>query len=398
MNILIIGTTDMLGGAAKVSWNIKTALEKVGHTVSMFVADKRSSDSKVKTIPRITWRKYLGFLLATEKLIDTDWILETEEFKKADIVHCHNLHGRFFNLVTLQKMSHIKPTIWTLHDEWAITPHCAYTLEGTEIKNGLYVCPSIDTQPRILWNNSNALAQWKNDLYGKSRLHIVTPSKWLLERVKKTVLSNQDVRLIPNGIDTSIFKKTDRMEARAKLGLPHDKKIILFLANDPKNNTWKGWKYTENVIEHYMDRSDLVFLSVGNSQTHPDESNVRYIGHIENKDELALYYSSADALLFTSIAENFPLVILEAMSCGLPIISFDVGGVREVVTHLENGYVGKYLDVSDLILGMEWLLSLTREKLQAISERSSDKIRTQCSETKMVDAYMSLYDELHGKN
>jgi len=129
MNILIIGTTDILGGAAKVSWDIKSALQKGGHKVSMFVADKRSKDRDVKVIPRVFWRKLLDFILAIEYFVYTDWILNTDEFKSADIVHCHNLHGRFFNLRTIQKMSLMKPVVWTLHDEWAITPHCAYTLE-----------------------------------------------------------------------------------------------------------------------------------------------------------------------------------------------------------------------------------------------------------------------------
>jgi glycosyltransferase involved in cell wall biosynthesis len=398
MNILIIGTTDILGGAAKVSWNIRSALLASGHTVSMFVADKRSNDLNVKIIPRTTWRKYVAFLLADESYIDTDWLLETKEFKKADIIHCHNLHGRFFNLETLQKMSLIKPVIWTLHDEWAVTPHCAYTLEGTDIKNGLYVCPSIDVPPRILWNNSASLSRWKTSIYEGSKLHIITPSIWLKERVLKTPLGKQDIRHIPNGIDTSVFFRKDKEGARMKLGLPKDKKIILFLANDAKNNTWKGWKYTEKVIEGFKDRDDIIFLSVGNHEIHRDETNIKYVGHIEDKQQLSLYYNSADALLFTSIAENFPLVILEAMGCGLPIITFDVGGIKEVVNHKENGYIASYLNTEDLVSGVRWFLSLNKKNITEMSEKSSNKICTQYDITKMIEKYISLYNELHKKD
>ena len=222
MNILFIGTTDILGGAARISWDLKNALESRGDTVSMFVADKRSSDKKVMVIPRQSWRKYLGFLLATDDLLSSDWIMNTKEYKGADIIHCHNLHGRYFNLSTLQKMSVEKPIIWTLHDEWAITPHCVCTLEGKSMKNGLYVCPSKKTPPRILWDNTKYLSWRKNSLYKKSKLHIVTPSQWLKKRVDNTILKSQDVKLISNGVDVDIFKMSDKHIARQKLNLPFD--------------------------------------------------------------------------------------------------------------------------------------------------------------------------------
>lgn len=394
MNVLIIGTTDILGGAAKVSWDIKTALESRGDTVSMFVADKRSADPHVSIIPRSKWRKVLGFLCASEDFIASDWILNTDAFKKADIVHCHNIHGRYFNLGTLEKMAKQKPVVWTLHDEWAITPHCAYTLEGATLKNGLYVCPSIDTPPRLLWDNTHALARKRNALYTKIKLHIVTPSKWLMNRVARTTLGTHDVRLIPNGIITSAFVQTDQVIARTKLGLPLDKKIVLFLATAGKANTWKGWKYTEEVIAAYSDKSDTFFLNVGNLVPEANQPHVEYRRHIDSAEELALYYSAADVLLFTSIAENFPLVILEAMSCGLPIVAFDVGGVKEVVTHLENGYIGAYRDTTDLLVGLDWVFNLTVNKRTELSERSSVKIHAHYDTTHMTAGYIDLYHSL----
>jgi glycosyltransferase involved in cell wall biosynthesis len=398
MNILFIGTTDIVGGAAKISWALKEALEKEGHNVSMLVADKKSSDPKVKIIPRTKWRKLLGFLLGTESLISTDWILETTEFKRADIVHCHNLHGRFFNLKTLQKMSQLKPIVWTLHDAWALTPHCAHTLESEKMEYGLFACPSINTPPRTLWDNDKNLARQKIDLYSKSRLHLVTPSLWLKRLVEKTILAKQDLRLIYNGIDTATFTKNDRQKARESLRLPLNKKIFLFLADDAKNNTWKGWPYAKEAIKQCQDNPDILFLCVGNRQQHQDEPNVKYAGLISNKRELSEYYSAANALLFTSIAENFPLVILEAMSCGLPIISFDVGGIKEAVSHLENGYIAKYRDSEDLKKGLDWFLQLSDEDCLKIGEKSIEKVRQKFSQQQMIKKYFDLYQELLNPN
>lgn len=394
MNLLIISTTDILGGAAKVAWELRYASKGRGHTVNMFVADKRSQEPDVHIIPRSYWRKVLGFLCATESFLSSDWILDTPEYKNADIVHCHNIHGRYFNLSTLETMAREKRVIWTLHDEWAITPHCAYTLEGTAIKNGLYVCPSITTPPRLLWDNSAALGKDRTELYQRIKIDVVTPSLWLQERALKTSLAHQTFHHIPNGIDTRSFVQTDQMTARTKLNLPHDKKIILFLATAGKANTWKGWIYTEAVIKHYQNRDDILFLNVGNLQPEQPEPHVEYRNHVHDPSELALYYSAADVLLFTSIAENFPLVILEAMSCGLPIVAFDVGGVREALAHKTNGYLCGYLNTTDLTTGIDWVFALSPSERLKLSDASSGKIKASYDITIMTEAYLSLYQTL----
>jgi glycosyltransferase involved in cell wall biosynthesis len=395
MNVLIISTTDILGGAAKVAWEIKTELESRGDTVSLFVADKRSRDPRVQVIPRSFWRKLLCFITASERFLSSDWILDTPEFKAADIVHCHNLHGRYFNLRTLEKTASLKPVVWTLHDEWALTPHCAYTLEGTEMKNGLYVCPSLGTHPRLLWDNTATLTEERNALYARTNFSIITPCQWLYKRTQKTALRTHSVHTIYNGIDTSTFTQTEKNEARTALGLPLDKKIILFLATAGKANTWKGWPYTESVIKHFKTNDELLFLSVGGLTTEvADYPTVEYRQHESDPKKLALYYSAADLLLFTSIAENFPLVILEAMSCGLPIVAFTVGGVTEVVTHQDNGYVAGYKNTDELIVGVRWVTQLSTEERIALSKRSSAKIKAGFDVSHMTEQYITHYKQL----
>ena len=394
MNILIVGTTDKRGGAAKISWDIKDALEKQGCAVSMFVADKLSNDSKVFKIPRQKWRKILGFLLSTNALLKTDWILKTREFREADIIHCHNLHGRFFNLKTLQKMSALKPVIWTLHDEWAITPHCALTFQGTEMKNGLFVCPNIKVPPRLLWDNTKYLSWRKNNIYKNSSMAIVTPSIWLKQRVEKTILKNQKIKIINNGINTKIFQPKNKKISRQKLNLPQDKKIILFLADNSKKSPWKGWCYTEKIIEKYKNRSDIIFLNVGNSEKPEDYGNVKFIKQTNDPEVISLYYNSADIFILTSLAENFPLAVLEAMACGVPVVSFDVGGIKEVLEHKKNGYLATYKDETSLLSGVKYILSLNKATLEEMKDASSAKIQENFNIEKMIREYVFLYKKL----
>jgi glycosyltransferase involved in cell wall biosynthesis len=139
-------------------------------------------------------------------------------------------------------------------------------------------------------------------------------------------------------------------------------------------------------------------LNVGNFVSHNTEENVEYRLHVSDPALLALYYSAADVLLFTSIAENFPLVILEALSCGLPIVTFDVGGVKEAVSHLENGFLCPYTDTSALLEGLKWALNLNNEEHEVIAKQSHELVKTKFSVNLMTQQYLNLYLELIKKH
>lgn len=394
MNILAINTSDRRGGAAEVSWGIKTELERRGHAVNLFVDNKYSNDAYVTPIRRSKWINRISRCLATD--IDfwmSDAILETEEFKKADIVHCHNLHGNYFKLSTLEKISRVKPIVWTFHDMWPITPHCAHALDCC-VKDGLFQCPSLDTYEKILWHNEKYLSWKKKGIYRNSNFNIVVPSVWLKEKVSQSILSEKSIQLIPNGIDTSSFKKRDALECRAKHSLPQGKKIVLFVASGGKSNEWKGWDYTESVISHFKDNDDFLFVCIGGNGLKEVSDNIVYIPYVEDKSILSEYFSSADVFLFTSIAENFPLVVLEAMGSGTPVVSFDVGGVKEAVIHKENGYIAEYKNVDDLIRGVDYIFSLSSDEIKKMSDVSAKRAQDTFSLQTMVAGYLELYETL----
>ncbi|MCX6757181.1 MAG: glycosyltransferase, partial [Candidatus Nomurabacteria bacterium] len=287
MNILQIGTIDNSGGAALISWKIKKALEKFGHKTSTFVASKYSNESNVFVIKR-TVHRYFCYLFSNDiDLFRTNWILKTKEFKEADIIHCHNLHGWFFNLKTLEKMSKLKPVIWTLHDMWAITPHCAHSFGG-ELKNGFYQCPKLNMYPRILWHNEKYLMWRKKNIYNNSDIEIVVPSLWLKHKVENSVLKDKNIHLIYNGIDVNVFKKTNKQITREELNIPQDKKIVLFVSDGGKSNSYKGWVYIEKILEKY-ERNDVHFICIGgiSESYYGQNSNISYVNKINNPALLA---------------------------------------------------------------------------------------------------------------
>ena len=396
MNILQINTDDNRGGAARVAWMLKENLELRDHVTSLFVKNKHSENKNVFKLLRFPRQEFISYYFSTDlDFYSSDCILKTKEFKKADIVHCHNLHGYFFKLKTIEKMAKLKPIIWTLHDMWAITPHCAHAFND-QVNNGFYECSSLDVYPGLYWHNEKYLCRKKEDVYNNSRLDIVVPSLWLKEKVKKSVLRNQNITLIYNGIDVEKFQKYNKNEARKKLNLPQNSKVVMFLAENGRSNPWKGWEYAEKVINFYNGDKNIVFLCIGGNDKDCflNSPNVKYIEYINNKNLLAQYYSASDIFLFTSVAENFPLVILEAMICGAPIVSFDVGGVKEVVTHKQNGYIAEYKNIEDLIRGIEYIFGLNQEQLNQISQNSIKKVKESFSLDIMIDNYLKLYQKI----
>lgn len=394
MNILQIGTTDKKGGAAGISWSIKQYLDAQGIENSMFVRDKYSDDATVfqiqNKIPKIA--KYI--LSNDVEYSNSDSVLETEEYKKADIIHCHNLHGYYFNLETLHKMSLEKKVIWTFHDMWPLTSHAAYTFNIEHIKNGLFASPSVTIHPPILFPNDANLIKKKTEIYNKTNFHIVGPSQWMLNCVNKTILKDKPQTLIYNGIDTTQFKKYDKTESRTILNFPLDKKIILCIADGGKNNPFKGGKYVDEMIQRYKNNKNVLFVSVGSKiSKRKQKGNVLYIPRINTKEELARVYSSADVLLNPTLAETFGLVIVEAMLCGVPVVTFKTGGIPEIVDDGINGYVVEYKNSEKLYLSLNKILALNVATLDQMSENAIVKA-SEFTQERMLESYMKLYNEI----
>lgn len=405
MNILQINTVDSRGGAAKVAYSLKNELEQRGHQTSMFVGRKYSGNNNVKILNDVLSfsgkvRRKLAYWLANDiDVFSSSHILKTEEFKKADIIHCHNLHGNYFNLNTLEKISHIKPVVWTLHDMWPITAHCAHAFDCKINSAGFFACPSLDVPPTIAWHNEKYLEKTKALIYKNSSFHIVTPSKWLAGKIGQSILKDKPLSVIYNGIDVSIFKPLLRSDLnrvnrlRSDLKLPLEKRIILIVAKGGASNPWKGGNYVQEVIEAFRGDSKAFLVALGGNIGR-NSSQFKTVNYITYPDILAKYYSAADMLLYPSVADNCPLVVLEAMACGLPVVSFQTGGIPELVEHKINGYIAEHKNIEDLKTGIEYLLNLLPPEIEKMRQYSVTKIRSNFSIEKMTDHYVELYQNI----
>lgn len=398
LNILQINTTDSRGGAAKVAYRLKTGLEKLGHQTSMLVGRKYTNDENIFILNDLKSfgqrvRKKLSYYLSNDiDLFSSDKIIKTEAFKKADIVHCHNLHSYYFNLNTLKKISKLKPVVWTFHDMWPITPHCAHSFDGG-LKNGFWQCPSLEIFPPLKWHNEAYLENRKRKIYSQSPFTITTPSLWLKNKVEQSLLGNKNVHLIYNGIDLNVFQPFSKNEARKKLNLPLDKKIILSVIKKGQSNPWKGGNYAGEAIAALKNNPEVLFICVGGDFENQQVINVDFI---EDENLLALYYSASDLLLHPAIAETFGLTIAEGMACGLPIVSFQTGSIPELVEDGFNGFLAEYKNSHDLIAKLRLTLNLSAEKLKEMGLNSQNKVKNSFTLDAMVNNYLRLYNEILG--
>ena len=413
MKILFIGTVDLIGGAAKVSWEIKKKLETKGFQTNHLVGTKTTQDNGVEVLyqPFIfdspvkkatgknikQWGNFFyAFLFSNDINIGSvKKIVNHPLVREADIIHCHNLHGDFFNLDALVEISKNKPVVWTLHDMWSLTGHCAHSFSCNRWQNGCGNCPNLKTYRAQAWDNTANIIKKKKAIYQRSKLNIIAPSKWLYEKLEKSILKNQPKLLIYNGVEAKTFKISSTNKARKKLKLPTNKKIILFIANGGKNNIYKGGEYLDFLVKKYHSNPEILFICIGQErQNLPQEVNIIYLPFIKDPEKLSLYFSASDIFLFTSLAENCPLVVLEAMSTGTPILSFNVGGVKELIKHKRSGYVVKYKDKVDLVNGFSWLLNLSQKRINDIKKYNKERAIKKFSMQTMVQKHLKLYRKL----
>ena len=276
-----------------------------------------------------------------------------------DLIHLHNIHGFFLQtklLFEYLKKSGI-PVIWTLHDCWPYTGHCAYYdhiqpragrslkqeksdglqdtgaghLRCTRWITGCHDCPIHRTAYPYALFKDNSKINWeikKLSYTGVPNLTLVTPSKWLAGQVKQSFLGDYPVVVLPNGIDLNIFKPAGDIATSEE----KTQKTVLGVANIWEER--KGLKYFERLAESLPDNFRMVIVGLNKSQVKHFErkyskNRVLPITRTESTDELAKLYREADVFVNASLEDNFPTTNLEALACGTPVVTFNTGGSAE---------------------------------------------------------------------
>lgn len=434
MNILQVNTADRGGGAEGSAWALYRGYARRGHGSWLAVGRKRSPDPGVFELPRPDAPTLPGRLLQRlarrldrlacparpwpaglarrlEILADparrTDWRHGREDFHfpatarllqlcpaPPDVLHCHNLHGGYFDLRELPALSRQVPVILNLRDAWLLTGHCAYFVDCERWRTGCGRCPDLARYPGIRRDATAENWQRKADLYARSRLYVTAPSRWLLDCARQSMLAAVEYRLIPNGIDLNVFRPGDRRAARARFGVAPDAAVVLFAAAS-RRNLYKDPETMHGAIRAlgagWRGPAPLVFLCVGAAvpATGLRGLDVRCVPFLAEPEAMADAYRAADVFVHTARAEAFGKTVTEAMACGTPVAASAVGGIPEQISHGVEGFLAPPGDPAALARCAAELLADPRLR-ERCSEAAVRRARHYDVETQ-VEAFLDWY-------
>lgn len=419
MRVLIINTSDRMGGAAIAAYRLMEALKNNGIKAKMLVRDKQSDQISVVGLKKSWWKVWQFVweriviwkenhfkkhnLFAVDIANTGTDITNLPEFTQADIVHLHWINQGMLSLNDIHKIfSSGKPIVWTMHDMWPFTGICHYAADCQKYVSQCNNCPL------LYKGNKKDLSfqtyQKKEKIYQGTHITFVACSKWLESMARKSALTKgQIITNIPNAINTNLFKQRDKNKAREKYQLPLNKKLLLF-GSVKISDKRKGMDYLVEACkilsETYPDFCKELGVVVVGKEAEQYASLFPFpiysMNYVSNEKELVDIYNAVDIYVTPSLQDNLPNTIMEAMACGVPCVGFNVGGIPEMIDHLHNGYVAEYMSAEDFANGIHW--ALTEGEYETLSEGASRKVMACYSEGAVAKRYINIYNQITGNH
>ena len=415
MRILIVNTSEKTGGAAVAANRLMDALNNNGEKAHMLVRDKQTDCLTVVGLPQ-SWRRQWDFLwerlciyvrmrCSRKRLFEVDIanagtdITRMKVFREADVVHLHWINQGMLSLKGIRRILESgKPVVWTMHDLWPATAICHYARGCQQYRTSCHNCPllpgggSKNDLSATVWSRKTAMLRVGN-------IFFVACSRWLEGEAKKSaLLKGLPITSIPNAIDTRVFRPNDKAEARRRVGLPEQGRIILFVSQRVTDER-KGIAYLIEAVGHLAERcpelkSDTsIAILGGHAEEVADQLAlpVHPLGYVSDEPTIVSVYNAADVFVTPSLEDNLPNTIMEAMACGVHCVGFRVGGIPEMIDHKRNGYVADFRNSNDLAAGMEWVLNgADRSEL---SRQAMRKVSQNYSQTSVALRYVEVYQQ-----
>lgn len=406
MNILHVNSHD-LHGARFNGYEMQNSIGD-GHNVEMAVWEKASSNSNVYFIPpNNILLKYLTRLMITitarlgfDRLFGYGGIILPFKnyFKKADIVHLHLIHNYSnLSILSLPKLTFKKPTVWTLHDPWALTGGCEHSFDCEKWITGCRGhCPY--PRARSIFKRYTPFLHWKlkKYLYSKSDVTLIVASQWMKDRVSLSpLLGHLRCYLIPFGVDILKFHPGNKFKARELLGIPSGNKIIAFRDPGYKVDKFKGMKWLLEALQifHPETPTTLLIFQDGNAfDILSDKYHIIKTGWIKG-DEMAVALSSADIFLMPSLQESFGLMAVEAMACGLPVVVFE-GSALPSIIKVPIGGIAVPAKKSDKLADAIKLLLSDEELRLKIGDQARKLVESDYTDSLYIKKHIEVYENV----
>ncbi|WP_053079209.1 glycosyltransferase [Puniceibacterium sp. IMCC21224] len=313
-------------------------------------------------------------------------------FDKADIVHMHWVSGLFdFERTDLLSDT---PVAWTLADMNAFTGGCHYSEGCTRYRNDCRNCPLLEPGSTLAHETWNI----KRKAYAKiPNLHVICPSQWLADCAQESSLfGDRPIHVIPNAFPVDRFTPTNKQLARRRLGLPLDKKLVVFGA-DSLNNRRKGGDILRASLQHLksMGKADGVEGLFFGSSSLDLGVRAHNMGHVTDERKMSLIYAAADVFAFPSREDNAPLTVAESLLSGTPVVAFPVGNVPQMIQHRDTGFIARYEDAKEFAEGLAWALADPRS-IETLERglRGHIQARAHNDPKTAVNRHLALYREM----
>lgn len=412
MKILIVNTTDIEGGAARAAYRLHRALCDSDVDSRMLVQYKKSDETAIYggagsqgrwvhgariMLDHLPVRMYKD---RTMTLFSPAWLPGSSVVDRIneidpDIVHLHWICG---GMLRIEDLARIKaPIVWSLHDMWAFTGGCHYDEEC-----GLYTqwcgrCKVLGSAREC--DMSKKIYERKRRTFVRiTDMTIVGLSRWITQCAQHSPLMNgRRCVTLPNPLDTEFFAPCDKKNARAALGLPQDKKLVLFGAMSATSDPRKGFAELSIALQKLND-PDVELVVFGSRQKGCEKLlgfTAHYMGQIDDDADLIHMYSAADVMIVPSLQENLSNAIMESLSCATPVVAFAIGGNDDMIEHDVNGYLAKPFDTDDLARGIAWVLD--HPQYDALCAHARQKVVESFDAKIVARQYRALYESIVNK-
>lgn len=399
ITILQINSKVNSGSTGRIAEDIGAVLLKSGYRSIIAAADtENSSSSEIIKVGCGIDRKLHGI---RTRLFDnhgfgskstTKHFVKTLTGLNPEIIHLHNIHGYYIHIGML--FDHIKATqtqvVWTLHDCWPFTGHCAHfdAVSCLKWQSQCGACPLKHRYPQswLIDNSRNNFIRKRELFTGHQKMILVSPSQWLADHLNKSFLSDYDIRVIHNGIDLTRFKPGDSFQVNEKFKLTG--KYIIGVAG-----IWNSRKGLGDFIKlrGLLTRDlDIVLVGLTPGQIKKLPEGIVGIRKTESVAELAALYSGAEVFVNPTYVDNFPTVNIESLACGTPVITYNTGGSPEAVDQ-NTGIVLKKGDITGII---EAIYTVIQSTDRFSSRLCRERAELMFSATDRYQDYIKLYEEL----
>lgn len=410
MKVLHFNTYAGAGGAARAALRIHESIKTASICSYLFTAkstidyfDVLSLKSKSSKLNYLLARGFSKALLRIVNFKTANPVLHSLnlfscQFQPVvaqlspDLIHLHWIAGEMLSIETIGKLS--QPLVWTLHDMWAFCGAEHYTSDQRWQQGYLYHNrPAYESGwdiNRWVWHRKRR--SWKRPI------HIVAPSEWLASCVRQSALMHSwPVAVVPNPINTELWQPLDKALARQILHLPMQQPLILFGAMGGGQDPRKGFDLLKEALQHLkLCVPELELLVFGQSRPQPSPDfgfPIHYTGHLHDEMSLRILYSAADVMVVPSRQDNLPNTAVEAQACGTPVVAFNVGGLPDIVTHQQSGYLAEPFDTAELARGIQWVLKEPQRHAQLCAQARANAVK-KFAYPVVAKQYLTVYEEV----